>query len=140
VSILVDTGAWYALADRADRHHQDARDFYSNSVEQDTFVTTDLIAAETWSLLHAHLGRSAAGAFWAGLRETQTEIMTASPVDLEAAWRISQGFSDQTFSFVDCVTVALMERTGISDAFTFDSHFLVYRYGPDRRRIFRRLP
>ena len=26
------------------------------------------------------------------------------------------------------------------DAFAFDAHFLVYRYGPQRRRSFHRLP
>src|SRR5438552_4190300 len=94
------------------------------------FVTTDLIVAETWALMSSHLGRAAALTFWETLRETRTPILTAELVDVEAAWRIVQAFSDQTFSFVDCTTFALMERLGIHEAFAFDAHFLVYRFGP----------
>lgn len=140
MTILVDTGAWYALADTADRHHDEARRFYAEQVAQDTLVTTDLIVAETWSLIYAHLGRPAALAFWGGLRDTQIPLVIAGAVDLEAAWRIVEAFPDQAFSFVDCATFALMERLGIIDAFAFDAHFLVYRYGPDRHRALRRFP
>jgi predicted nucleic acid-binding protein len=62
------------------------------------------------------------------------------PVDLEAAWRIAQAYPDQAFSFVDCLSFALMERLGIEEVFAFDAHFLVYRFGPGRRRGFRRVP
>jgi len=34
----------------------------------------------------------------------------------------------------------MMERQGIHEAFAFDAHFLVYRFGPARQRAFRRLP
>jgi hypothetical protein len=33
-----------------------------------------------------------------------------------------------------------MERLGVDEAFAFDAHFLVYRFGPARRRVIRRLP
>jgi len=140
VSILVDTGAWYALADTADRHHRNAQHFYAGCLGQDTFITTDLIVAETWSLIHAHLGRPAALAFWGGLRDAQIPITILGAVDLEAAWRIVEAVPDQLFSFVDCTTFAVMERLHIDDAFAFDSHFLIYRYGPNRQRAFRRVP
>lgn len=139
-SMLVDTGAWYALADRADRHHDEARLFYTDHAGRTAFVTTDLVVAETWALLTAHLGRAAALTFWGTLRETATPILTAEAIDLEAAWHIVQGFPDQAFSFVDATTFALMERLGIHDAFAFDAHFLVYRFGPGRQRAFRRFP
>lgn len=140
MSTLVDTGGWYALADTADRHHAEARRFYSERAHEAPFATTDLILAETWTLIHAHLGRPAALAFWEGLRDTQIPIVSVEPVDLEAAWRIVQAFPDQTFSLVDCVTFATMERLGITDVFGFDSHFLIYRYGPTRQRAFHRVP
>ena len=140
MSILVDTGAWYALADTADRHHHGASSLYTDRAPQASFITTDLILAETWTLINAHLGRPAALAFWQALRDTQIPIITMEAVDLEAAWRIMQAFPDQLFSFVDCATFALMERLGITNAFAFDAHFLVYRYGPNRQRAFHRIP
>ena len=145
VTILVDTGAWYALADASDLHHEEARDFYARQVESrqvqlPPFLTTDLIVAETCALLHAHIGRSAALTFWGALREMRVPVLAPDPVDLEAAWQIAEAFPDQAFSFVDCATFAVMERLGINDAFAFDNHFLVYRFGPGRKRAFRRLP
>ena len=138
--MLVDTGAWYAVADASDRHHEEARRFYLAEAPQGRFVTTDLIASETWALLSSHLGRPAALTFWETLRETRTSILTIDPVDLESAWHIIHAFPDQSFSFVDCTTFALMGRVGIDEAFAFDAHFLVYRFGPGRQRAFRRFP
>ena len=140
VSILVDTGAWYAIADRADGHHEAARRFYIEHGPRSRLVTTALVVAETWTLLNARLGKRAALTFWATLRETGTPVLPVESTDLESAWHIVQAFPDQTFSFVDCTTFAVMERTGITKAFAFDAHFLVYRYGPGRRRSFRRFP
>jgi hypothetical protein len=67
----------------------------------------------------ASRGRSAAITFWETLRDIRTPILTVEPVDLETAWQILQSFADQTFSFVDCTTFALMERVGIHEAFAF---------------------
>lgn len=138
--MLVDTGAWYAVADSSDRHHPAARQFYLEQAPLGSLVTSDLIVAETWALLSAHLGRTAALTFWATLRDTRIPIVTIDPVDLESAWHIVHSFPDQAFSFVDCTTFAVMQRLGIDEAFAFDSHFLVYRYGTPRQRAFRRFP
>lgn len=140
MSILVDTGAWYAIADTSDRYHKEASRFYTEHAGRTPFVTTDLIVAETWALLNAHLGRSAALTFWETLRATRLPIVILEPVELEAAWHIAQTFPDQAFSFVDCTTFALMERLRITEVFAFDAHFLVYRFGPGRQRALCRFP
>jgi len=86
------------------------------------------------------LGRSAGLTFWETLRETRTPILTIESSDLESAWHIVHAFPDQTFSFVAGTTLALMARVGLDEAFAFDAHFLVYRFGPSRQRALRRLP
>lgn len=140
MSIFVDTGAWYALADRSDRHHAAASRLYSERAPARDLVTSSLVVAETWALLAAHLGRPAALSFWESLRELAIPILAIDATDLEAAWRIAATFADQDFSFTDCTSFALMERRGIDEAFAFDAHFLVYRYGSGGRRSFRRRP
>lgn len=140
VATLVDTGAWYALADTSDRHHRHARVFYLDNIATGRLLTTDLILAETLSLLTGHLGRAAAQTFWGRLRQVPVHVLAPVDADLEAAWRIGQAYPDQTFSFVDCVSFAIMERLGITDVFAFDTRFLVYRFGVRRERAFRRLP
>lgn len=140
MSMLVDTGAWYAIADTSDRYHEVASRFYTEQAGRTPFVTTDLIVAETWALLNTHLSRSAALTFWETLRATRIPIVTLEPMELEAAWHIAQAFPDQAFSFVDCTTFAVMERLRITEAFAFDAHFLLYRFGPGRKRALRRFP
>jgi predicted nucleic acid-binding protein len=49
---------------------------------------------------------------------------------------IGRGFRDQRFSLVDRTSFAVMERLGVSRAIAFDDDFVVYRFGPDRRRAF----
>ena len=93
-----------------------------------------------WTLPSALLGRDATVTFWATLRDTRTPIVTIDAVDLESAWHIAHAFPDQTFSFVDCTTFAVMQRLGVDEAFAFDSHFLVYRHGMTRQQSFRRFP
>ena len=138
--MLVDTGAWYAVADSSDRHHDEARRFFLSEAPRARFVTTDLIVAETWTLLSSHLGRAAALTFWDSLRVSRIPILTLEAVDLESAWHIVRAFPDQTFSFADCTSFALMDRLGIDEAFAFDAHFLVYRSGPGRQRALQRFP
>lgn len=140
MSIFVDTGAWYAVADTSDRHHDAACRFYLSHAGPGQLATSDLVVAETWTLLVSHLGRQAALTFWETLRDARLPILAIEPSDLEAAWRIAQAFADQDFSFTDCTSFALMERLGIEDAFAFDRHFLVYRYGSSRHRAFHRHP
>ena len=139
-SMLVDTGAWYAIADRSDRHHRRARRFYLDEAPKGRLITTYLIVAECWSLIAAHLGRPAAVTFLETLRIASIPILALDAVDLEAAWHILRTFADQTFSFTDCTSFALMERVGVHEAFAFDAHFLVYRFGSRRDRAFRRWP
>lgn len=138
--MIVDTGAWYAIADRSDRHHTAASRFYLEQAALGTLVTTDLIVAETCSLVSAHLGRTAMLTFWRTLRETRTPIVMLDAIDLESAWHIVETCADQDFSFVDCTTFAVMQRLGIDEAFAFDSHFLAFRYGTKPQRALRRFP
>ena len=140
VTTFVDTGAWYAVADASDRHHEEASRYYLDQAGKVALVTSDLVVSETWSLLTSHLGRHAALSFWDTLREARIPILPPDAADLEAAWHIAQAFPDQAFSFVDCASFAIMERLGLSEAFAFDAHFLIYRFGPGRQRAFRRVP
>jgi predicted nucleic acid-binding protein len=137
---MTSFGAWYAVADESDRHHASASRYYRAEVGRAGFVTSYLVLAETWSLVGAHLGRKAALTFWETLRDARVPVLTIQPPDLEAAWRIAQAFPDQDFSVTECTSFALMERLGIAEAFAFDEHFLMYRYGSGRRRAFRRYP
>ena len=140
MTVLIDTGAFYALADDSDRNAPAAREFFRERLSSGQFATTEAILFETWTLIRNRLGWDGAQRFLEGFRTAGFALLCVEPVDLEAAWRIMAEYADQELSLVDAATFALMERHGIQQAFTFDKDFLLYRYGSKRQRSFVCLP
>ena len=99
-------------------------------------VTSDHVLVETWTLLHHRMGRKVADRFWDALRSGIAIIEPISAADLEAAWQIGTAYRDQDFSIVDRTSFAVMQRLGIEEAASFDDHFAIFRFGPNRRRAF----
>ena len=138
--IFVDTGAFYAMADRSDAHHVDAARTFQERLTEDELVTTDHVLVETWFLICSHLHRVAAMRFWQAM---ETGVVTILGVISEDLWRgraIAVDWPDQDFSIVDCTSFALIERLDIEHAFAFDRHFRAIRLGARRRRALTLLP
>jgi predicted nucleic acid-binding protein len=133
VTLFVDTSAFFAGAHRADTDHNRAARILTSGEE---LLTSDHVLVETWLLLNARLGQYKADEWWSGIRAGASAIESVGPADLEAAWFIGQAFPDQGFSLIDRTSFAVMQRLGIERVASFDHHFAVYRYGPDRRRAF----
>jgi uncharacterized protein len=55
----------------------------------------------------------------------KTTIML--PVELKAL-RLFEKHSDQKVSFTDCISCALMRKNSISQIFTFDHHFALWKF------------
>lgn len=138
--LFVDTGAFYALADRSDRHHHAARAAWLEAAESDELLTTDHVVVETWLLLRARLGRPAAIRWWDAFRRGAVNVIGVTSRDFERAREIVDRWQDQDFSLVDCTSFAVLERLGIGRAFAFDSHFRVVRLGERRDRALTLVP
>ncbi len=67
-------------------------------------------------------------------------VVGVSSADFVRARQIARNWPDQAFSIVDCTSFAAMERLRVHEAFAFDSHFRVYRYGRSREKAFRIVP
>jgi len=139
-TLFVDTSAFYALADRSDRHHAAAVAIFRNELGLDQPVTSDHVVVETWYLIRARLGRPAAMRFWDALASGIVAILGITAQDFWRGRVIARQWADQTFSIVDCTSFALIERQGITRAFAFDAHFRVFRYGPRRHRALELVP
>ncbi len=133
MSLFVDSSVWYSAADRGERRNPRAIAILSAEAR---LVTSDHVVVETWLLLRHRLSFNAAQGFWDNLRAGVAEIVPVSAEDLEQAARIKDAFPDQQFSVVDCSSFALMQRLGIRRAASFDDDFVIFRYGPGRRRAF----
>ena len=120
--IFVDTGAFYAANVPQDADHAAARAFLANNHEP--LITTDYVVAELLTLLRARgqkrraiiLGRQL-------LEQGACQLEWVSQADVLEAWRVYQAFQDKAWSFVDCVSYAVIQRLGVQEAFAFDEHF-----------------
>ncbi len=131
---FVDTSGFYALADRADRHHLAARAAFARRRADGDWMTTDHVVVESWLLLRARLGYDAALRFWDALAGGLATVGGLSSPDLVRARALADEWRDQEFSFVDCTSFAFIERLGLERALAFDAHFRVVRLGPSKRR------
>jgi len=121
--IFVDTGAWYALADRSDPDHPAAcRFFEANRLP---LVTTNFVFDEIVTLLRRRLGWAVACEFGNGLKGSRlSSIAPVTPEDEDAAWDLFRKYRDKDFSYTDCTSFAVMERLKLRTAFAFDRHFV----------------
>lgn len=131
--MFVDTSAFYAAADSGDHSHTRATEVLGAA---NSLITSDHVLVESWILIRARGGRTAAERFWDAVRGGLATVETVLPGDLDAAWRIGEAFPDQDFSIVDRTSFAVMERLGVTSAASFDDHFSIYRFGPRRQHAF----
>ena len=120
--IFVDTGAWFGAIIASDVNHAAAAAWLASNKEP--LFTTDYVVSETLTLLrrrgeaaHAiHFGQQIFGGKVAAL-------YYLTEADIAAAWQVFKSFRDKDWSFTDCTSKVVMERLGITEAFSFDQHF-----------------
>ncbi len=122
--VLVDTSAYFALVDPGDTNHASARAIAEQlTSERYRQFTTNFILAETHALLLARLGGAVAAREIQEIDRSATIVVRVSPKDEHRGREIIMQYDDKDFSLTDAVSFAVMERLGISQAFTFDKHF-----------------
>jgi len=125
-TLFVDTGAWFALADRSDKHHDRSVEIYPNLLRRcNHLTTTNLVVAETYILIRRALGHQSGIDFLQNIAASPRVIKVYSDSVLEEeAEGILQKYRDQDFSYTDAVSFAVMKQYTISKAFSFDQHFI----------------
>jgi predicted nucleic acid-binding protein len=120
------------MIDRRDAHHQRTVTLVGQLVRRKArLLTTDYVVDESCTLAKARAGSAMA------LRLLDLIGGTAA-LDLE--WIGSERFRraevrfrsqpDQSFSFTDCTSFAVMSELGISEALSTDEHFLTAGFEP----------
>lgn len=123
---LVDTGAIYAFVTRSDPHHETAKRFVRDWLDrQGIFILTDVVFAETMTLLKARLGSEVALRVGRELRQNQAYAWLCLGEEGERdTWAVFQRFTDKDWSYSDCAVLAVARRENVSRVFAFDRHFL----------------
>jgi predicted nucleic acid-binding protein len=123
--IFLDTTVLVGAADARDRCHADGRATFealARGALRQAF-TSDLVLAETATILAKRRGAKAATAFVEGLRDEgtiQARFLDAAAFD--GALRAFARFAP-ALSFADCATVALMSDLGCRTLFSHDEGF-----------------
>lgn len=119
--VFVDTSAWGAWINRDDLNYSRARQFMAT---RPRLLTSNFVIDETITLILKRMGYAAAArlgdTLWDGSR---ARIIYVSKADQRAAWQLFKKYDDKIFSFTDCTSFVIMQRLGLTQAFTFDSDF-----------------
>lgn len=129
-TVFVDTGAWFAIADKSDQHHQSAKEHLRSILESgDRLVTSSLVVHETVMLLSRRLSKVAALKFLDLIdKDENVEVMHGDAVVEQEAYQIFRKYAEHDFSIVDCVSFVLMKNHSLRRVFTFDKHFRTMRF------------
>ena len=135
--IFVDTGAWVAILNPRDQHHQDAVEIY-NTLEQQRIrlLTTDYVIDETATRLRYDTNHSLAVMFLNRI-ELLVEIGILTVVEInkdvfEKAKALFRQYDSARLAFTDCTSFVVCRENNITEAFAFDRHFAMM--GIDLRR------
>ncbi|HKZ42705.1 MAG TPA: PIN domain-containing protein [Candidatus Hodarchaeales archaeon] len=125
-SIVVDTGAIFALADRTDAWHRRCSRFVSGY--RGRFIVPCTVIPEVSYLLNAYLGQFAERVFVESLLRKELSIDHFQPEDLERSHELLKRYSDLNLGLVDASIVSICERRRIFDILTTDRrHFSVVK-------------
>jgi predicted nucleic acid-binding protein len=117
-----DSSAIVTLVDRDDASHAAAVDAYRSLVASGyRLFTTNHVLDEAYELLATGIGDAAR----AWLRDQRLAIYFVDADDLRAATgMIAARASGQPLSLTDALSIVVMERLGVTDAFAVDPAFL----------------
>jgi predicted nucleic acid-binding protein len=126
---FVDAWAFVALANDRDQWHDLARSANAElQARRARLVTTNVVVGETLTQLRRTMGHSRAVTFGEWLQRVMApggefEVVWITAELHRAAWELFRRYDDKDFSFVDCLSFAVMRERGIRVAFTGDRHF-----------------
>lgn len=126
---LVDTSAYFALADQTDANHQSSLRIAGWLADNHIrFVTTNFILAETHALLLSRVSRDVAWQVLFEIDHSSTSIVRISSRDEQRAREILAHYTDKEFSLTDATSFSVMERLDLTHAFSFDRDFGQYGF------------
>ena len=136
---FVDSSYWIGLQVPRDARHHLARELWRGLSH--ALFTTEYVLGETWTFLRRRAGHEIALAFLDRMRWSPVVRVVHVNEELEReSWAWLRRHDERVYSFVDATSFAVMQRLAIYRVASFDAHFAIYRFGPDRRQAFEVLP
>jgi len=122
--IFIDTSAFFAIMVESDKNHKIALEIFNKVSLNYSPCTGEPVLSETFTLLKRKFGIYAAVEFGnIILLSTHLNIFYIEGDLFSRSWEIFTKYKDQDFSFVDCLSFAILKKENISKVFSFDKHF-----------------
>jgi predicted nucleic acid-binding protein len=124
---FVDSGAWIALTLSRDPFHSRAHEHLDLLHEASAKLHTSVpVIIETFTFLDRNADRDVALAWQESIYQPRTvKILPCELRDLEESWDYFRRGDLHKLSAVDATSFAIMKRSRIRVAFSFDHHFSV---------------
>jgi predicted nucleic acid-binding protein len=122
--IYVDSSAFYALMDRADKYHKPARAHWPELLKDDiALVTSNYVASETLTVLQYRIGFDAAK-LWCRNVLGVLDVYWVDEAIHQKAHAVWMNLGFRRFSLVDCVSFVTMQQNCIEKAFCFKASYI----------------
>ncbi|MGI9182371.1 MAG: type II toxin-antitoxin system VapC family toxin [Longimicrobiaceae bacterium] len=121
--IFVDTLFVIALINRRDWYHGQAVAL-ADSLAGHPLLITDAVLLEVGNSLARGYKKDAVQVIDHFLASPEVEIVHLTPQLFEQAFPLYRSHQDKEWGLVDCISFAVMREAGITEALTFDRHFV----------------
>jgi len=126
--IFVNSGAWIALSDKSDQHHQQAKAVYERlKRERVRLLTTDYVVDGSATRLRYDSGHAQAVRFLDIIETTERtgilRVAWTTPAVFQAAASLFRQHDTPVLSFTGCVSFVLCAQSRVAEVFAFDQHF-----------------
>ena len=123
--VFVDTAAWIALLNMDDVWHQQARKVRLNLVKNNyVFITTDFVLLEVADALCSPIYKKNTADFLRNVAQLKsTKVIPLERTLFQAGLDLYETRLDKDWGLTDCINFVVMQREGITEAFTSDKHF-----------------
>lgn len=124
--LFLDANFVIALEIADDQHHREATEYWSALLKTPfSLLTTSYVLDEIVTFLNTRHHHSTAV-------KVATNLLNASNIQMihvdeplfYESWAFFAQHADKTYSLTDCISFVLMKRLEITEALTFDKHFV----------------
>lgn len=123
IKIFVDTLFIVALINKRDQYHQIALNL-AEQYENCPLITTDAIFLESGNKLSANYRNEVVELIEQFLASDEIDVIRLTPELFDESLRLYKKHQDKSWGLVDCFSFVVMKQHKVSQALTFDRHFI----------------
>ncbi|EDN66274.1 conserved hypothetical protein [Beggiatoa sp. PS] len=121
--IFIDTVFVLALVNRRDQYHQQALSL-AKQFDGYPLLVTDAVLLEIGNALAHNYKKESIKIIEQFVKSEEIEVVRLTPQLFKQAFELYKKYEDKTWGLVDCISFVVMWEAGITQALTFDQHFV----------------